>query len=82
MVVRTTPLKFVFKEKEVERRQDEDKKRRPTLKERQEKVYPFSDSDLLDMLEELLEKQLIHLLECKRHAEMERVNDLTYCRYH
>ncbi|KAA0053464.1 retrotransposon protein putative ty3-gypsy sub-class [Cucumis melo var. makuwa] len=75
MIVSTTPLKLVSKEKKMEKRQDEGEKRRPTLKERQEKVYPFPDSDLPDMLDQLLEKQLIQLPECKRPAEMERVND-------
>ena len=52
------------------------------MKERQEKVCPFPDSDLPDMLEQLLEKQLIQLPECKRPAEMERVKDPNYCKYH
>ncbi|KAA0031754.1 ty3-gypsy retrotransposon protein [Cucumis melo var. makuwa] len=82
MVVSTTPLKLVSKEKKMKKRQDEGEKRRPTLKERQEKVYPFPDSDLPDMLDQLLEKQLIQLLECKRPAEMGRVNDPNYCKYH
>ncbi|KAA0061095.1 retrotransposon protein putative ty3-gypsy sub-class [Cucumis melo var. makuwa] len=63
MVVSTTPLKLISKEKKMEKRQDEGKKRRPTLKERQEKIYPFPDSDLPDMLDQLLEKQLIQLPE-------------------
>ncbi|TYK03550.1 retrotransposon protein putative ty3-gypsy sub-class [Cucumis melo var. makuwa] len=65
MVVSTTPLKLVSKEKKMEKRQDEGEKRRPTLKERQEKIYPFPDSDLPDMLDQLLEKQLIQLPACK-----------------
>ncbi|KAA0048158.1 Retrotransposon gag protein [Cucumis melo var. makuwa] len=64
MVVITIPLKFVSKEEKVEKREDEGKKR-PTLKERQEKVYPFPNSGLPDMLDQLLEKQLIQLPECK-----------------
>ncbi|KAA0042128.1 ty3-gypsy retrotransposon protein [Cucumis melo var. makuwa] len=75
MVVSTTPLKLVSKEKKMEKRQDEGENRRPTLKERQEKIYPFPDSDLPDMLDQLLEKQLIQLPECKRPTEMGRVND-------
>ncbi|KAA0052357.1 retrotransposon protein putative ty3-gypsy sub-class [Cucumis melo var. makuwa] len=51
MVVGTTSLKFDSKEKKEEQCQDEGQKRRPTLKERQEKVYPFPDFDLPDMLE-------------------------------
>jgi len=82
MVVNTAPLKFTAKEKKIEKRQDVGERKRPTLKERQEKVYPFPDSDLPDMLEQLLEKQLIELLECKRRAKLGRVNDPNYCKYH
>lgn len=60
-------MKFVSKgkEKKVERRQDGNGKRCSSLKERQEKVYDFLDSYIPGMLEQLLEKQLIELLECK-----------------
>ena len=68
MVVHEIPLKSFSKIKEtkVERKYDGDEKRRPTLRERQKKVYPFSDSNIADMLEHLIEKQLIQLPECKR----------------
>ncbi|KAA0035943.1 ty3-gypsy retrotransposon protein [Cucumis melo var. makuwa] len=56
--------------------------RRLTLKERQEKVYPFSDSDIADMLEQLLDKQLIQLPECKRPEQAGKVDDPNYCKYH
>ncbi|KAA0058531.1 ty3-gypsy retrotransposon protein [Cucumis melo var. makuwa] len=82
MVVSMTLLKFVSKEKKVEKWQDEGEKRCLTLKERQEKIYPFPDSYLSDMLDHLLEKQLIQLPECKQPAEMGRVNDPNYCKYH
>ena len=52
------------------------------LKERQEKFYPFPDSDVADMLEQLLEKQLIQLPECKRPKQAEKVDDPNYCKYH
>ena len=82
MVVNTAPLKFTAKEKKIEKRQDVGEKKQPTLKERQEKVYPFPDFDLPDMLEQLLEKRQIELPECKRPAELGRVNDPNYCKYH
>ncbi|KAA0059770.1 retrotransposon gag protein [Cucumis melo var. makuwa] len=68
MVVHATPLKSFSKRKEtkIERQHGGDEKRQSTLKERQEKVYPFPDSDVADMLEQLLENQLIQLPECKR----------------
>ncbi|KAA0032810.1 uncharacterized protein E5676_scaffold575G00350 [Cucumis melo var. makuwa] len=47
-----------------------------------EKVYPFPDSDIADMLEQLLVKQLIQLLECKRPEQAGKVDDPNYCKYH
>ncbi|KAA0042067.1 retrotransposon gag protein [Cucumis melo var. makuwa] len=47
-----------------------------------EKIYPFPDSDIADMLEQLLEKQLIQLSECKRPEQAGKVDDPNYCKYH
>ncbi|KAA0032132.1 retrotransposon gag protein [Cucumis melo var. makuwa] len=83
IVVNTTPLKFSKrKEGRAEKNDDGSVRRRLTLKESQEKVYPFSDSDIVDMLEQLLEKQLIQLLECKRLEQVGKVDDPNYCKYH
>ncbi|KAA0065984.1 ty3-gypsy retrotransposon protein [Cucumis melo var. makuwa] len=84
MVVQETPLKSFSKRKETkhERNHDDDEKRRPTLRERQKKVYPFPDSDVTDMLEQLIEKQLIQLLGCKRPGQAGKVDDPNYCKYH
>jgi len=41
-------------------------RRRLTLKELQEKKYPFPDLDLPGMLDDLLEKGFIQLLEPKK----------------
>ena len=56
--------------------------KRPTLKELQEKKYPFPDSDLSGMLDDLLEKGVIELPEPKRTEEVGRTADPKYCRYH
>ena len=56
--------------------------KRPTLKELQEKKYPFPDSDLSDMLDDLLEKGVIELPESKCLEEVGRTVDPKYCRYH
>ena len=56
--------------------------RRPTLKEMEERTYPFPDSDVLGMLDDLLEKKIIKLPECKRPEEMGHTNDPKYCKYH
>ncbi|TYK22023.1 retrotransposon gag protein [Cucumis melo var. makuwa] len=84
MLVQETPLKSFSKRKETkhERNHDGDEKQRPTLRERQKKVYPFSDSDVADMLEQLIEKQLIQLPECKRPEQAGKVDDPNYCKYH
>jgi len=56
--------------------------RRPTLKELQEKKYPFLDLDLSGMLDDLLEKGIIQLLEPKRLEEVGRTFDPKYYCYH
>ena len=56
--------------------------KRPTLKELQEKKYPFPDSDLSGMLDDLLEKGVIELPEPKCLEEVGRTADAKYYRYH
>ncbi|KAM1980921.1 hypothetical protein ACFX15_037483 [Malus domestica] len=53
-----------------------------TLRELEQKAYPFPDSDMDAMLDDLLEKKVIELPECKRPEEMNRINDPKYCKYH
>ena len=53
-----------------------------SLKERQEKKYPFSDLDVSSMLDELLKSKLFQLPELKRPEEANQVNDPNYCKYH
>ncbi|KAM1188371.1 hypothetical protein ACFX13_024996 [Malus domestica] len=53
-----------------------------TLMELEQKVYLFPDSNMDAMLDDLLEKKVIELPECKRPEEMNHVNDLKYCKYH
>jgi len=50
-------------------------RRLPTLKELKEKKYPFPNSDVPGMLDDLLEKGVIQLLEPKRPKEVERTAD-------
>jgi len=57
-------------------------KKRPTLKELQEKKYPFPDSNLSRMLDDLLEKGITKLPPSKRPEESETTNDPKYCGYH
>ncbi|CAL8990429.1 unnamed protein product [Prunus brigantina] len=58
-------------------------KHEPVIEHKKEKkTYPFPDSDVAGMLEDLLEKKVIELPECKRPEEMNRVNDPKFCKYH
>jgi hypothetical protein len=57
-------------------------RKKPSLKERQEKVYPFPDSDISRMLDDLLEANIIELPEVKRPDEANQVDNPNYCKYH
>ena len=86
MAVAVEPMKISSKEnKRMEKRagpMQEREKRRLTLKEMEEKTYPFPNADIRGMLEDLLEKNVIKLPEYKRPEEMGCTNDPKYCIYH
>jgi len=52
------------------------------LKEIQETKHPFSNSNLLGMLDHLLEKGIIELPELKRPEEAGRTTNPEYCQCH
>ena len=52
------------------------------MKELEEKKYHFLDSNMPNMLEDLLQKKVIELPECKHPEKMGYVNDPNYCHYH
>ena len=54
----------------------------PTLKELHEKKYQSLNSNLLGMVDDLLEKGVIQLLEPNSSEEIGRTVDPKYCRYH
>ena len=56
----------------------EKERRQPTLKEMEERTYPFPDSDVSGILDDLLKKKIIKLLECKRPEEIGHTNDPKY----
>ncbi|KAK4400579.1 hypothetical protein Sango_1164000 [Sesamum angolense] len=56
--------------------------RKLTLKEMQAREYPFLDSDVPGIFDDLLEANLIDLPKMKRPEEAERKNDPKYCKYH
>ncbi|KAM2672343.1 hypothetical protein EV1_008051 [Malus domestica] len=83
MMVNTSPVKISTRGKVIQAeafRNQEMRKR--TLKELEEKTYPFPDSDVVAMLEDLLEKKVISLPECKRPEEMNHTNSPRYCKFH
>jgi len=57
-------------------------KKRPALKEFQEKKCPFPISDLLGMQDDLLKKRITELPEPKRPEETGSTTDPKYCWYH
>ncbi|KAI5350324.1 hypothetical protein L3X38_003215 [Prunus dulcis] len=85
MTISATPMKISTRGKKDARKAESiqcQEPRRHTLKEMKEKKYPFPDSDVEGMLEDLLEKKVIELPECKRPEEMNHINHLKYCMYH
>ncbi|KAL0340429.1 UNVERIFIED_CONTAM: hypothetical protein Sradi_4559700 [Sesamum radiatum] len=56
--------------------------RKLTLKEMQAREYPFLDSDVPGIFDDLLEANLIDLPEMKRPEEAEQKDDPKYCKYH
>ncbi|KAL0387697.1 UNVERIFIED_CONTAM: hypothetical protein Sradi_2651500 [Sesamum radiatum] len=56
--------------------------RKLTVKEMQAREYPFLDSNVLGIFDDLLEANLIDLPEMKRPGEAERKDDPKYCKYH
>ncbi|OMO67811.1 hypothetical protein COLO4_29986 [Corchorus olitorius] len=84
MAVDAKPLKISKKKaQDAKSFTNQDKsKGKSTLKERQEKKYPFPDSDVASMLDELLKSKVIELPEMKRLEESGKVDDPNYCKYH
>ncbi|KAL0433517.1 UNVERIFIED_CONTAM: hypothetical protein Slati_2686000 [Sesamum latifolium] len=84
MTIKTAPVKISFnnrkKLEKPEHQRIKNDKRRLTLKELQEKEYPFPDSNV--PFYELLERKLIEFPESKHPDEVGRVNDPKYCKYH
>ncbi|KAB2596966.1 hypothetical protein D8674_032416 [Pyrus ussuriensis x Pyrus communis] len=83
MTVNTTPVKIPTRSKAIQTEAFRDQEiRRRTLKELEEKTYPFPDSDVVAMLKDLLDKKVIDLPECKRPEDMNRTDSPRYCKFH
>ncbi|KAM2698306.1 hypothetical protein EV1_037327 [Malus domestica] len=83
MTVNTTPVKIPTRGKAIQTEAFRDQEmRRRTLKELEEKTYPFLDSDMVAMLDDLLDKKVIGLPECRRPEEMNHTDSPRYCKFH
>ena len=56
--------------------------RRLTFEKCEQKVYPFPDEDVPNILEQLLQLKLIELPKCRRPEDLGKVDDPNYCKYH
>ncbi|KAM0991012.1 hypothetical protein ACFX13_009576 [Malus domestica] len=83
MRVNTAPVKICTRGKAIQAETFHDQEmHRRTLKELEEKTYPFSNSDVVAMLKDLLDKKVIDLPECRRLEEMNRIDSPRYCKFH
>ncbi|KAM2672670.1 hypothetical protein EV1_008331 [Malus domestica] len=83
MTVNTAPVKISTRGKAIQTEAFRDQEmHRRTLKELEEKIYPFPDSDVVAMLDNLLDKKVISLPECRRPEEMNRTDNPRYCKFH
>ncbi|XP_012849590.1 PREDICTED: uncharacterized protein LOC105969382 [Erythranthe guttata] len=84
LAVNATPIKFQGKVNgNNEEKQDfSQERRRLTLKEMQAREYPFLDTDVAGIFDDLLSLKLIELPEMKRPEEANKTDDPKYCKYH
>lgn len=65
---------------------DQEKSKEPskwlTLKERKDVKYSFTDEDVDEIFDSLLQANALTLPKLKRHGEINRTDDPKYCRYH
>jgi len=80
-----TPLCILVKSRPKEKKGSPSRdggRKKPMLKELQEKKYPFSDLDLLRMLDGLLQSRIIKLPAPNRPEEAGRTNNPGHSWYH
>ncbi|GKU88733.1 hypothetical protein SLEP1_g2962 [Rubroshorea leprosula] len=88
MAVTTAPMKISQQKPKPNPKQgikivkDQGQNKKSTLKELQQKKYPFADSKVPAIFEQLLALNLIELPAPKHPEEVGRVNDPKYCKYH
>ncbi|KAH7845078.1 hypothetical protein Vadar_006975 [Vaccinium darrowii] len=86
MIVNTVPFKISTKSKgkqevKPDPRQMKEKKKL-TLEEMQEQVYPFPDSKVSSIFDQLIGLKLIDLPKMKRPEEASKVDDPNYCKFY
>ncbi|GAA0145871.1 hypothetical protein LIER_36213 [Lithospermum erythrorhizon] len=81
-VVTSETTKFTFRAKKVEGGLNLEKKEHLTLKEIREKEYPFLDSDIPAMFDELMKAKFIELPVSKRPKEESQRTEPNFCKYH
>ncbi|KAH6772717.1 ribosomal protein L9 [Perilla frutescens var. frutescens] len=79
MAVKAEPVKFLRKDA-VKNVPQEREQRKLTLREMQQREYPFLDSDVPRIFEDLCKTELIKLPEMKRPEEAGRIDDPKYCK--
>ena len=86
MNINSAPVKILTRNVKANEKRPEGGQQREvhrlSLKEWKQKVYPFPDADMPEMLEKLLKLKLIELLECKRLEKIGKVDGLNYWKYH
>ncbi|KAM1659120.1 hypothetical protein ACFXTN_043211 [Malus domestica] len=79
MTVNTAPVKISSRGKAIQTKAFRDQEmRRCTLKNLEEKTYPFPNSDVVAMLKYLLDKKVINLPESRRPEEMNHIDSPRY----
>ncbi|KAH6762391.1 hypothetical protein C2S52_019824 [Perilla frutescens var. hirtella] len=78
MAMKAVPVKFLRKDAGKNIPQEREQ-RKLTLREMQQREYPFLDSDIPGIFEDLCKAELIKLPEMKRPEEAGRTNDPKYC---
>ncbi|KAH6831489.1 hypothetical protein C2S53_010419 [Perilla frutescens var. hirtella] len=82
MATKATFIKFIRKDADKDTKQNVQPEKKMHLKEMQQKQFPFLDSDVLGIFDDLLKEGLIELPEMKRSNEAARTDDPKYCKYH
>jgi hypothetical protein len=84
MATIVTPIKISSKvtQKVTKKVDPLQERKKVTIEEKQSKEYPFFDSDISSIFDELMAAKAIELAEAKSLKEVGRINDHSYYKYH